>query len=219
MFSSLSVWQLKRAFYKQQLQAQLANYSLEPPILLENSPKYEESLRYHLATVQGTFLNENQILLDNQTLKGRVGYRVFTPLKLANSDTILLIDRGFIPIKQHREEPIIIPTVVGHLTLRGFINQPPKPLALKCPNMTEIQWPIRVQNLQYDTISKLLHFPVLPFVLQLETNDPLLFTPIPLSFSTSPEKHLGYALQWFMMALTVLIYACVRYYQEKKCAN
>jgi len=219
LFVYLSVWQLNRASQKQQLQLQLASRPLGAVILLENSPKYTDALRYRLAKVQGTFINERQILLDNQKVKGRVGYRVFTPLKLANSETVLLIDRGFIPILKYREEPIIIPPVIGPITLQGLINQPPNPLPLKAITPPVPQWPMRVQSLQYDTIAALLEHPVNPFILQLQKNDPHLFTEVPISFAVSAEKHLGYAIQWFMMALTVFIYACFRYYQEKKCAN
>jgi surfeit locus 1 family protein len=219
LFVYLSAWQLNRVSQKQQLQLQLESRPLEAEILLENSPKYTSALRYRLARVQGTFMNEHHILMDNQQVKGRVGYRVFTPLKLANNETVLLIDRGFIPMLKHREEPIVIPPVVGLITLQGLINQPPNPLPLKTiiPNVR--QWPVRVQSLQYETIAALLKHPISSFTLQLQKNDPRLFTEIPISFAVSAEKHLGYAIQWFMMALTVFIYACVRYHQEKKCAN
>jgi len=219
LFVYLSVWQLNRASQKQQLQLQLENRPLAAVILLESLPKYTDLLRYRQAKVQGTFMNEHQILLDNQRVADRVGYRVFTPLKLANSETVLLIDRGFIPILKHREEPIVIPPKTGLITLQGLINQPPNPLPLKTIIPFVPQWPMRVQNLQYETIATRLKYPVSPFVLQLQKNDPHLFTEIPISFAVSPEKHLGYAMQWFMMALTVFIYACVRYYQEKRCAN
>jgi surfeit locus 1 family protein len=216
LFVYLGCWQLGRANTKQQLQSQRENHSQDNIITLENSPKYADNLRYQWAKAQGILINENQILLDNQIVNGRVGYRVITPLKLANSETVVLIDRGFIPIHNRSELPLI-PPITGLLTLQGIINQPANPLALGQlfdPNIK--QWPLRVQTLQYDQISLILKYPVAPLLLQLQEGDPLLFTVIPISFPLSAEKHLGYAIQWFMMALAVFIYYCVSHCQRKK---
>jgi len=215
LFVYLGYWQLDRANTKQQLQSQRESHAKDNIITLENLQKYTGNLRYRLAKVQGTLLNGNQILLDNQIVKGRVGYRVITPLKISNSKTIVLIDRGFIPI-QNRSELPIIPPITGLVTLRGIINQPANPLALgQSFNPNTTQWPLRVQTLEYDQLSLILKHPIAPLLLQLQEGDPLVFTIIPISFPLSAEKHLGYAIQWFMMALAVFIYYCVSHCQRK----
>ena len=51
--------------------------------------------KFRHVTATGTYLSANETLLRNQTVEGKVGYLVLTPLK--TSAGVLLIARGFLP--------------------------------------------------------------------------------------------------------------------------
>src|SRR5579872_3651808 len=107
LFVYLGFWQIGRGAEKQNLQNKLENRIklaiLQEQDILVQKPNWE-TLRYRQIQLTGKFLNEKQILLDNQILEGRVGYRVITPLELQDNKTILLIDRGWIPFGKTRAQ-------------------------------------------------------------------------------------------------------------------
>jgi len=215
-FVYLGFWQLNRAEEKKKIQNALETRIKLPALEFSDLPigapaKQEllESLRYRQLKVHGTFLNDKQILLDNQIVDGKVGYRVFTPLVVQKKrpdekSEILLIDRGWIPIGQSRN---ILPSIVpiqGTVSLKGTLNQPSYGLVLK--GKTEIEWPLRVQRIDFKTLSEQLGQELIPLLVQLNTDDVYGFEIPHHSFNISIERHLGYAVQWFTLALAVLIY-------------
>src|SRR5476649_1715651 len=83
LFVYLGFWQIDR--YHEKLNNQQALVSrMNAPLIHRISPdvtQLDPLLRYRQLQVTGHFLNEHQIYLDNQTLKGQVGYRVITPFQ------------------------------------------------------------------------------------------------------------------------------------------
>jgi cytochrome oxidase assembly protein ShyY1 len=95
-------------------------------------------------------------------------------------------------------------------TLSGIINFPVNGLILKkATNPLENVWPQRVQSLDFQVLSTLMQATLYPFLLQLNEKNTYKFSLLPTSFSVSAERHLGYAVQWFTMALVVFIYFLV----------
>jgi surfeit locus 1 family protein len=208
-FVYLGLWQLDRWEEKNLQKKQWATRMLAPPLTVSTTLQHIpfKLLRYHSLEVTGTFLNHQQILLDNQILKGQVGYRVLTPLLLkTGTPKILLIDRGWIPIGPHRDKLPILKPILEPVTLRGMIQNIPSGLVLQSKLPEPTPWPLRIQTIDFRLLSKLLGQKLYPFVLQLKSDDAYSFIPILNTTELSAERHLGYAIQWFTMAFAVLIY-------------
>jgi len=97
---TLGFWQLDRMRQKQALFAAFAAGTRETVDL--QSLHADAGARYQHAWVSGRYDSEHQILLDNMTHQGEVGYRVLTPLGL-NAGRIVLVDRGWIPMGVSRQ--------------------------------------------------------------------------------------------------------------------
>jgi len=218
----LGIWQLQRWEEKLQLQNTLENRGKASPIIL-SSPHDQadlkkilnkegdlQKIRFRQLEVSGHFLNTKQILVDNQILEGKVGYRVITPFLPKGDPKILLIDRGWIPLGQDRHTlPTIMP-IIEEITLLGIINFPVNGLILKKEiHPLENVWPQRVQSLDFQVLSTLMQATLYPFLLQLNEKNSYEFSLLPTSFSISAARHLGYAVQWFTMALVIFIYFLV----------
>ncbi len=104
LFVYLGFWQLGRMEFKQTLemqhnlalQAKPTAFEAQKDLLLE--PDYVKIFRYHLISVVGKLLNEKNILLDNQVLKGQPGYRVLSPLQAMGDDKLILLDTWLYPL-------------------------------------------------------------------------------------------------------------------------
>ncbi|HMB43636.1 MAG TPA: SURF1 family protein [Luteimonas sp.] len=207
-FSSLGRWQLHRAAEKQSLldqQTQLLATSA-PQSLAELSRQSET----RLASVEGRgrFADAPALLLDNQRRGDAVGvhvYRVFQPF----GGRALLVDLGWLQLPPDRKLPTLTP-ISGEQLVSGLLTPPPSSgLALgpAYSQATPQQWLLTRVDLA--ALSQALHVDLAPRVLRLDPKLPIGY-PRDLNLLTNtlpPERHRGYAVQWFGLALATLITA------------
>ena len=96
-----------------------------------------------------------------------------------------------------------LPTVnidTALLTFAGVITFPSDNPLVKETNTRLSVFPALVQQLDINAISQGLERHLLPFVIQLTSEDPT-FVRVYQPVVMSPQKHLGYALQWFGLAI------------------
>lgn len=227
-FVYLGFWQLGRAELKKNWANTLENShsTLTWEKMLKNaddkgqlSAKASAALRFHPLKITGSFLKDAHILLDNQIMKGRGGYQVFTAFQPKNSQTLILINRGWVPAEANRDTLPKILSNEGEITVEGRINQPQKGLILKHETIHNPQWPLRVQSIDYDELSHVFQKDLLPITLDLTPNSPESFVVLPINFNFQVSRHLGYAVQWFTIAVVTLIYYVIIYIRQSKLCN
>jgi surfeit locus 1 family protein len=92
----LSGWQLARLRARQSRnRAALAQRDL-PPVDL-STESLAGPVTYRRVRLAGDFDFEHEVILRSRLLQGSPGIHVVTPLRLAGSDTAVLVDRGFVP--------------------------------------------------------------------------------------------------------------------------
>lgn len=205
MFTSLGFWQLERADEKRRLEALFARQGEQQPL----DPARDYAL-YQPLSVHGRFLADRQFLLENTILDGRVGYYVVTPLEYAADAPLLLVNRGWAPadgdprtVLSVADEPQRIGGRVGQLPRVGIRAGEAFPHGAG--------WPRRANWPGAEEIAGAIGREVLPFVL-LADPDPA--SPLIRRWQprvAGPVRHLGYAVQWFGLALTVVVVAAVLY--------
>ncbi len=208
----LGFWQLDRADEKRTVIAQFAGGASTTENLSATNAT-ELSLLQHVK-VHGRFDSARQVLLDNMPASkdaagfGRPGYRVLTPL-LIDERQLVLIDRGWVPLGRTREELPDIQVEDGARTVHGRLAELPR-AGFRMKGAPEKQsWP-RVLN--FPTLQELQAIygtTVLPRIVLLDENEPDGFRrDWSARYSVSefgPEKHIGYAVQWFGLALALLV--------------
>ncbi len=205
VFIGLGCWQLSRAHQKKILLDAFLKRTKQIPLNI-NTLHSSDDLRFYRAHLQGYFDNQHTFLLDNKIAQGKIGYEVYTPFKPDHLAITLLIDRGFVPMGQSRRILPLIPSIVGHVDITGMLNIPPRYFAWgEMKESTQITWPLRIEFIHLPEMSTVLNTPLFPYLLSLAPQDPHAF-PIEWQIVTmGPEKHTGYAIQWFAFALTLLI--------------
>ena len=207
-FASLGRWQLHRAAEKQSLldqQAQLLANSA-PQSLAELSRQPET----RLASVagRGRFTDSPALLLDNQRRGDAVGvhvYRVFQPF----GGRALLADLGWLQLPPDRKLPTLAP-ISGEQLVSGLLTPPPASgLALgpAYSQTTPQQW--LLTRVDLPALSQALHVELAPRVLRLDPKLPIGYAR-DLNLLTNtlpPERHRGYAVQWFGLAFATLVTA------------
>lgn len=223
LFVSLGFWQLERAAGKRDLQASFEGEREYVP--LEAGVEYE---RFTPLKATGRYLPGRQVLLENIVVDGRLGYYVITPFELAPDRPLLLVNRGWLPREgshggprstdgengKDGELPIAVDD--GERQIRGRAGRLPRVGIRPGPAFADAGgWPRRAVWPETDDVAAVLGREVLPFVLLADpdASSPLLRRWQPQEMG--PMRHVGYAVQWFALALATVVIAVVLYRRKR----
>lgn len=203
--SSLGFWQLSRAHEKRELMAQ-AEQGRRHVVQL-NAINSTELHRYQSVSVSGRYDAARQALLDNMpSSRGEPGYRVLTPL-LLEDQSLVLVDRGWVPIGKDRTKRPQLNVDTQPRQLTGMLDELPRP-GVRAGN-AGVQpgvWPQRLNYPTFEELQQLYGATLQPRIVLLDAAASDGFDRIwQVDVGFTPERHVGYAVQWFGMALTVLI--------------
>ena len=161
-------------------------------------------------TVRGHYDQEAQFYLDNRQHKGQPGVHVITPLRIENSQTRVLINRGWIGWGASRQVLPVVGVPQGPVEVSGIAALPSQKDFFLMPKRDEAfsQLWSRLDLKRY--IDK-TGFTTQPVVILLETQSPadIASPPLVREWPVPPDKvgmHKGYAVQWFGMALALLVF-------------
>jgi len=193
---SLGLWQLDRADQKRSMQEKYNQLVQSKPISLsESTPKQN----YQPIKITGHFDNQHQYLLDNKFYQHLVGYHVITPFIPEHTNKQIFINRGWIPRNQNRDNIPSIKAVKQTITLQGYIDYPSKK-SLVLKHINENTWPKRIQSIN-EIISKSSY----PFLIKLHKDQAFGYKRDWKIINMPPAKHTAYAVQWFLLASTLVI--------------
>jgi len=214
---SLANWQLDRAQQKQDmLDLQSARIQL-PAVELETIQLEDKSLRYLPVKVSGWLDTNKQILIDNQVKGGRAGYFVLTPMKL-NATQAILLNRGWVVLGSDRR---VLPEVrlsASNVSIVGKLDYFPS-VGIKLDGADELSegWPSVTQIVDVIKVSERLGYDIWPYQILLNKSEPNGYDRDWEPMKMGPEKHHGYAFQWFALATAwVILYFVVTVKLGKK---
>jgi len=197
---SLGRWQAQRAEEKAALQALLEARAREAPLTLTGMSRSADDLRYRRVRATGRYDPAGQVFVDNRVHGGRAGFHVMTPLAIAGSPALVLVNRGWVARTAAYPAPPEVPVPAGEVTVDGLATVPPaRFLELGTQTVTGRVW----QNLVLERYAAHVRREVLPVVLLAATPAPGL-----AAVAEQPdlriERHREYALTWYSLAITVV---------------
>lgn len=201
VFLSLGMWQWHRADYKRALQKVYAEQSDTRPLSLTQALADPLGHRYFPLSIAGHYLGDRQFLVDNQFYQHQLGYYVLTPF-LTDDGKTLLVNRGWVA----RGAANKIAVSVGHQRLVGRVGTAPSKTFLLGENVYPgSTWPKKIQAIKLRDLSATLNTPLEPVILLLSPLAENGFTRDWQPQGLSPEKHMGYAVQWFAFATLLMV--------------
>jgi len=200
---TLGFWQLDRADEKRAIEDQIANANANSVDLITDVDILGEKEYYHVR-LQGSYIKDKQFIYDNQIVDQISGYYVLTPFVLKGDSRAILINRGFIPWNGRRDQIADIDIGAKIAEVKVQISKPVKRMELKASEITQ-DFPVLVQALDVDEMSAIasLDFANIVGLLGPESENGFVRKWDP--YTGSIERHIGYAIQWFLMALVLSI--------------
>ncbi|MCL1635940.1 SURF1 family protein [Luteimonas sp. SX5] len=219
LFAGLGRWQLGRMHEKQAMldaaQAVLTRRQAKP---LSSAGDAARRHDYDWAAGEGRFAAAPAVLLDNQQRDGRPGVRAYRLFQPASDAMPLLVELGWLPLPGDRRMPAV-PAPQGVLRLEGLLLPPPSAGIAAAPLQAQDDGSLLALSLDMQALPAALRSP--PIAARILRPDPankigyardldILPNTLP------PERHLGYAVQWFALALAVLVTAFVLTFRKRR---
>lgn len=207
----LGFWQLDRADQKKSLQERYEARNGGTAIRLNGAGKAAlldtTNMLWRQVILEGSYVPDKLFLLDNQTMHNSAGYLVYTPFRLRDSEYIVLVNRGWVPLGPDRARAPQLKTPVEMLTLHGMVKFPPVPGIVldKAKNEILDNGYTRLQVLELDVLNYQPGGTLLPYVVRLEGDSEQGLLREWQKPGFGREKHLGYAFQWFAMSAALIV--------------
>jgi surfeit locus 1 family protein len=207
LFARFGLWQVSRLREKQAFNA-LVRAGLDSPVVdFARLPHDAASARFRRVRASGRWDAAHELVLASRSRAGSPGVHLLTPLRVAGSDTALLVNRGWVyaPDGAAVPEPARwrVRDDTGAVTVEGFVVLLPPPL----PKMRGAGKPPRVWWIDHADVARWAGYPVHGFQL-VQVDDSLPRDSTPARIAPPPPDdgpHRGYAFQWFSFALIALV--------------
>jgi len=198
---SLGFWQLDRADQKRTIEAsiQKANTGVVELIVNQNELLNKE---YYEVRLQGSYISDKQFIYDNQIVDQASGYYVLTPFVLTGQSNAIMINRGFIPWNGRRDQLDDIAVDSTFREIKIQVSRPIKRIELKTSDISN-QFPVLIQAIDFDVIEEISSTSFVDVIGLLDPSSDDGFVRKWEPYTGSIEKHIGYAIQWFLMALVL----------------
>lgn len=229
--SSLGFWQLGRAAQKQAIFEAIAHQqALAPwhnaqlaanvPVVTQgvNGADLPQNLLHRPVQLQGSWIADQTLFLENRQMQGKVGFYVLTPFRLAAPDdrAVIVVQRGWVPRNfMDRTALPEVRTPEGLVSIEGRLEAPPSKLmefearGNGGADPDEQKSRIR-QNADIAQWARQSGMPLLGLSLvqtgtagEAGASDGLL-RDWP-QINAGVQKHYGYAFQWFGLSILVVL--------------
>lgn len=174
--------------------------------------KRKAEARIERISVRGEFFPERTVLLDNKLRRGRPGYEVVTPLRLAGAQQMhVLVNRGWIAAGATRDELPGIRTPPGETKVDGIVREHlPRVLQTGPAPRGKVR-----QNLAVEDFAAETGLALLPFVIEQHSSaEDGLLREWPRA-GPGPEKNDMYALQWYSLSALAVVLLVVLSFRKK----
>ena len=203
LLCGLGFWQLERAAGKEERQAA---FEAGRALVIDEAALDGEIREFARVDLEGRYDPSHQFLQDNRTHEGRPGYYVFTPLRIASRGAVL-VNRGWVPAGPDRSVLPEIPAPAGALRLQGTVRYPREDLfVLGDTGYAAPGWPRVVQRVEIEAMRRSLGYPLAAWLVALDRDAPHGYVrEWKAAPGLSPDRHRGYAFQWFALATALLV--------------
>ncbi|MFT2092168.1 SURF1 family protein [Paraglaciecola sp. 2405UD69-4] len=200
---ALGVWQLQRAQQKTErllsIQQGQSEEQMTITALLDKS--FDDILDMPVSIV-GEAMRTKYFLIDNKIHKGRVGYHVLVPV-YTNSAWVLA-NFGWVAAMESRGHLPLVNLSADSREYSGVVAIPNKNPMVKETAVFDGQWPKVLQQIDIEIMAQHFDHDFLPLVVLLNAEPDSGFERHWQAVVMPPEKHIAYAVQWFLLAIAAI---------------
>ena len=201
LFLRLGIWQLARRHERRARNAIVAAQQRLTPIPLAALPRDSAAAHYRPASVDGRFDYEHELVLGSRTRRGSPGVELITPVRVAGTDTAVLVNRGWVyspdggTVDRSRWREEDSARVTGYVEL----------YSADAGDTRSATGPRIVRRVSRQEIAGKIPYPVASFYLVSRSDTGSTAHPVRREIPALDDgPHLSYAVQWFCFAAIAL---------------
>lgn len=209
----LGFWQLSRLQERKDFNRELLSRAQTAPVDLAEIPKDTGQAHFRRVKLRGSYDFANEIRLTNRTRNGSPGVNIVTPLRMAGTDTAILVNRGWV------YSPDAMTVDLGRwrepteLSAEGYIEN----YAAGRGNGRSTNHPTAYRWLDRPTLAQAFPYPIAPYFAVLIGDSGRTSAEVPPRLGVPPldeGPHKSYAFQWFSFA-AISIFGTILYLRRK----
>ncbi len=204
----LGGWQLVRGLEKQAIDRQLAAGG-DSRIRLDRSRENWQALNHHQVELGGKWLPGKVFLMENRVYNGKVGHELWAPFMLEEDDTVILVNLGWSTDIQALPGAGTDAEEAGNVTVKGQLTLPGTGFTLGPAFTDQSTWPRRIQYFDRTGLAQALGFDLAPAVLVIDPGESQSLTRIWEPYAMNATRHIGYAVQWWGLAVTLVVFGII----------
>lgn len=209
-FFFLGMWQLARHNERSSLDDALERRLTQPVVPFEElsaeTAASTSAMEYRLVSLRGSYVVEEEVILQARSRDGISGHEVLTPLVLADGSAVV-VNRGWVPIDTEGPPVLEATPPSGTVEVTGFVRQTQVRSGLGPIDAADgtLQ---RISRADVARLQAQSELPLRNVWVQLASQDP---AQLDLPRVVDPPQpgdgppHLAYAVQWFVFTGVVLV--------------
>lgn len=199
---TLGVWQLDRAEEKRVRLQTLENAQKAANVELAEVARNPTDNADMPVTLNGQADSSHYFLLDNKIHQGRVGYHVIVPIKTQAG--WIVANFGWVSATHSRDVLPEVQITSNKMKYSGIVWLPNKNVLVNETAKLDGIWPKVIQEVDLKVLQQHYEQTFLPFVVKLSHQPDSKFVRVWQAVVMPPEKHVAYAVQWFLLAFAAL---------------
>lgn len=200
---ALGSWQVQRLGWKEGLIAERNTALAAAPVPLPKDLDAARALEFHPVRAAGQFLNDHELDLNAQSLRGDPGFHIVTPFRLEDG-SILLVDRGFVPTARQSPATRAAGEIAGPTTVVGLLRFPEPPGWFTPPNEPQKNSWFSIDIPAMAAAAGVGN--ALPFYVDAgKTPNPGGWPLGGQTITDLPNNHLQYAITWYALAAALVV--------------
>ena len=211
LFVRLGFWQLARLHAKVQRNAVIAAQQRTASVQFASLPSDTAGAHYRRATVTGAYDYDRELVVANRTRQGSPGVDLLTPLHVAGTDTVVLVNRGWVYSPDGTSVDRARWREQDSASVTGYVEQfvPDAPASRLRDDRI-------VRRLSRREVAARIPFPFAPYYL-VATGDTAIDRPVRREMpALDAGPHRGYAIQWFAFATIAIVGALAVIRRERR---
>ncbi len=209
----LGGWQFGRGLEKNQVEKTVSEPQNQH-IVIKKQPESWGDIKYKMVQLEGNWLAGKTFLLDNRVSQGKIGYELLSPIQLSGDGSVMLVNLGWVEKKRVKAVMSINARLLRNDAVKsekvtGQLYLPDKGFTLGAAYTNETAWPRIIQYFDQAALSKALGVDLGPAVVVLDSNPSRGLTKIWSPYVINASLHFGYAVQWWGLALVLIIFGII----------
>jgi len=213
LFIRLGFWQLSRLHERQARNAVIAAQRLDAPVAFGALPRDTAGARYRAAHLDGRYDYAHELVLASRTRNGSPGVELLTPVRSAGSDTVVLVDRGWVYSPDGSSVDLAKWREGDSARVDGYVETYTPDQGVT----TSAFGPRVVRRISRREVAAKVPFPVAPYYLIATSDSANRAHPARRSEPVLDEgPHRSYAIQWFSFAAIAIGGAAAVVFRERE---